>query len=281
MTQIIGDPMNPSFSHAILGQTGISVCRLGLSASYRPGKRAVYRGLDEGLNLFFCYGFDTQMIGVLREIPGARRQQYCVVSGAHNLLWTYLDLQRTLERRLRQLRTEYVDVFLLLGVMKEKQLPPQARDELYRLREKGLTRAVGISTHNRDLAGRLAAGGELDVIMMRYNAAHRGAETDIFPHLDRHNPGVLSYTATRWRQLLRRPRGWPTEGRIPTAGMCYRFVLTNPHVDVCLTAPSNIRQLEENVSSFRKGPLAPEDMVFMESFGNAVRETAGWLTRVR
>ena len=36
---------------------------------------------------------------------------------------------------------------------------------------------------------------ELDVYMIRYNAAHRGAEHDIFPHLAAYNPGVVSYTA--------------------------------------------------------------------------------------
>lgn len=39
--------------------------------------------------------------------------------------------------------------------------------------------------------------------------------------------------------------------------MCCRFVLSNPHVDVCLTA-------------VRQGPLAEEEMEFMREFGEAV-----------
>ena len=66
----------------------------------------------------------------------------------------------------------------------------------------------------------------IDAFMIRYNAAHRGAEKDIFPYLDKHNPAVISYTATRWRFLLKKPKTWKQE-RIPTAGMCYRFVLSN------------------------------------------------------
>jgi aryl-alcohol dehydrogenase-like predicted oxidoreductase len=105
--------------------------------------------------------------------------------------------------------------------------------------------------------------------MIRYNAAHRGAEKDIFPYMDRHNPAVISYTATRWRFLLRKPKTWNQE-RIPTAGMCYRFVLSNPAVDVCMTAPGNLKQLRENIAAFREGPLPPEDMKFMREFGDAV-----------
>jgi len=112
--------------------------------------------------------------------------------------------------------------------------------------------------------------------MIRYNAAHRGAEQDIFPHLAAHQPGVISYTATRWRFLLRRPKGWPGGGRVPTAGECYRFVLSNPHVDVCLTAPSNAEQLEANLAAVRAGPLSDDDLAYLRDFGDAVHRTAGW-----
>mgnify|MGYP002399651182 CR=1 FL=1 len=112
--------------------------------------------------------------------------------------------------------------------------------------------------------------------MARYNAAHRGAEQDIFPHLQKHNPGLISYTATRWSYLLRRPKNYPKDGRIPTAGECYRFVLSNPDVDVCLTAPYNEKQLLENIKAIQAGPLSEDDMNFMRRFGDIVHHTKKW-----
>ena len=85
----------------------------------------------------------------------------------------------------------------------------------------------------------LAARGAVDILMVRYNAAHRGAETDIFPHLAAHGTGVVSHTATRWRRLLTRPRAWPEGQPVATAGQCYRFVLSHSDVHVALTAPSS------------------------------------------
>ena len=213
------------------------------------------------------------MIGVLREVLKNKRESYVVATGGYNLIYGHPNLRRTLEKRLRQLRTDYIDVFLFLGVTKEKHFPESIREELYRLREDGKVRAVGISTHDRKFAGRLAGEGLLDVIMVRYNAAHRGAEQDIFPHLSKHNPGVVNFTATRWRYLMKRPRGWPKDRRVPTAGMCYRFVLSNPNVDVCLTAPTNIKQLEENMEAVRKGPFSEDEMEYMRQFGDAVHHT--------
>jgi aryl-alcohol dehydrogenase-like predicted oxidoreductase len=268
--------MVEDFAHATLGKLSSKVFRLGLSAVYRPGKRAIRRALDAGVNYLFCYGFDGQMIEVLREVMPANREKYVVATGAYNLIWTRQDLRRTLEKRLRQLRTDYIDVFHFLGVMKPREFPEPVREELRRMKEDGRVRAVAMSCHDRKFAGELAARGELDVLMIRYNAAHRGAERDIFPHLLAHHPGVVSYTATRWSYLLRRPRGWPKDGRIPTAPMCYRFVLSNPHVDVCLTAPNNLRQLEENLNAIRQGPLADDEMRFMQDFGDAVYNRKKW-----
>jgi aryl-alcohol dehydrogenase-like predicted oxidoreductase len=112
--------------------------------------------------------------------------------------------------------------------------------------------------------------------MIRYNAAHPGAERDVFPHLSVHGTGVVSYTATRWARLLTRPRGWPSTEPVATPGQCYRFVLSNPHVDVVLTAPRNERELEENLREVRRGPLPDEEMAFMRRFGAYVHDHAGW-----
>jgi hypothetical protein len=60
--------MERSFTHATLGRTGIPVHRLGLSASCLPGRKTIWRAVDAGLDYFFCYGFDFQMVGALREI---------------------------------------------------------------------------------------------------------------------------------------------------------------------------------------------------------------------
>jgi len=262
--------MSDDFLHTTLGKMGCAVHRLGLSASYRPGKKTIYKALDEGLNYLFWFGIDTQMTGVLREVLKHQREKYVVATGAYNYIWGYQNLRRTLEKRLRQLGTDYIDVFHFLGVARRNQFNDRVRAELEELRADPRVRGVSISTHDRKLAGELAAQGALDAMMIRYNAAHRGAEQDIFPHLARHDPGVISFTATRWRYLLRRPRGWPKDGRIPTAGMCYRFVLSNPQVDVCLTAPTNLKQLAENLAALRQGPLSEEEMEFMREFGDAV-----------
>lgn len=268
--------MPNGFLYGTLGRTGLTVHRLGLSATYRPGRATIHRALDAGLNYFFCFGIDGQMIRVLRDLPPRARQRLVIATGAYNYLWWRQGFRRTLHKRLRQLRTDYLDVFLYLGVTARKHFPEAAQEELAALRATGQVRAVGLSTHDRALAGELAARGAVDVLMVRYNAAHRGAEQDIFPHLAAHNPGIVSFTATRWRALLHRPRGWPRDGRVPTAGECYRFVLSNPHVDVCLTAPTSLAQFEATLAAVAAGPPAEDELAFMRTFGDVVYRRQRW-----
>jgi len=264
------------FQPRLFGNTGISVTQLGLSASYFPGKKSVNAAVEEGINLFFAYGFDFQMIRALRELMASHRDRFVLVTGAYNYVWSAQDVRKAFEKRLRQLNTEYIDVFLFLGVMKPAEFTPKAHEDLLKLKEEGKVRAIGVSGHNRAFLANLANSGDVNALMVRYNAAHRGAERDIFPYLAKHNPGVISYTATRWTYLLRRPKSWPRDGRIPTAGECYRFVLSNPNVHAVLTAPRSERELRENVAAVRRGPLNEEDMTFMREFGDAVYNQKKW-----
>lgn len=262
--------MADDFLYTTLGATGLRVHRLGMSGTYRPGKQVIHRAIDEGINYFFMYGFDGQTIKVLRDAMGSERRRFVIATGGYNMLLWQQNLHRALDKRLRQLRTDYIDVFQLLGVMKPEHFTGKVRRQLAEVRAGGKVRAVAISCHDRKFAAQLAADGELDVLMIRYNAAHRGAETEVFPHLAAHDVGLVSYTATRWRKLLERPKGWPEDGRVPTAGECYRFVLSNPHVDVCLNAPSNLEHFNSNLAAARQGPLDEDDMDFMRRFGDAV-----------
>jgi len=268
--------MKTGFTHTVLGNTGIEVHRLGLSSTYRPGTKAIHYALDQGLNYFFCYGFDSQMFKVMRDVMQTNREKYVIATGAYNLIFTHTNQRKTLEKRLRQLKTDYIDLYLFQGITKEKHFPDDVREELYQFKKEGKVRAIGISTHDRKFAGKLADEGLVDVLMVRYNAAHRGAEKDIFPYLKEHNPGIVSFTATRWRYLTHKPKGWAKDGRVPSAGMCYRFVLSNPNVHVCMTAPSNIQQLEHNINALENGPLDDDEMKFMKEFGDAVYNRKHW-----
>ncbi len=92
--------------------------------------------------------------------------------------------------------------------------------------------------------------------MIRYNMAHRGAEQEVFPFLpEKDRPGIIGFNATKHKTLLRRPKGWKADKPVPTAGDCYRFVLSNPSVDMVLAGPRSTQQIDEAIEAVEKGPL--------------------------
>ena len=42
------------------------------------------------------------------------------------------------------------------------------------------------------------------MLMIRYNAAHRGAESDVFPVTDALGTPVVTFTGLRWKDLMAR-----------------------------------------------------------------------------
>jgi aryl-alcohol dehydrogenase-like predicted oxidoreductase len=179
----------------------------------------------------------------------------------------------SLERALRAIGYDHADL-LLLG-MWQKPVPPRILDAAREAQRRGLVRHLAVSTHKRTLVPEIARGSDYDVVHFRYNAAHTGAERDIFPHLpagDR--PGLVSFTATSWGQLTRSgrwfARGIPQGERTPTGGDCYRFVLAQSDVDVCLTGPGTAQHVDEALEALRRGPMTPEELDWMRRVGRAV-----------
>src|SRR5262249_30566912 len=107
----------------------------------------------------------------------------------------------------------------------------------------GVIRRLGLTTHQRKLAAAVAQGRALDLLMIRYNAAHRGAEQEVFPVTDVLGMPVIAYTALRWGALLRPTPDDPPGFVVPRAPDWYRFVLQSPSVAVALMAPHDRAEL--------------------------------------
>jgi len=244
------------------------VFRLGLAGNYGIDERGIDWALSETeINFVFWTPRMGRATAPVRRALARDRDRFVVATGP-TIAVRGGGLRRFAERALKVLGTDHLDVLQMhwLGVL--SRWSDETVGEMVRLREEGKVRAVGVSIHNRRRAGALAADSPLDALMVRYNAAHPGAEDDIFPHIDRSRHSVIAYTATAWRKLLKRPRGW--DGEVPTAGDCYRFCLAEPKVSVVLTGPKTREMLEANLEAVRRGPLSSDVLEWMRSFGRVV-----------
>jgi predicted aldo/keto reductase-like oxidoreductase len=253
------------FEPRTLGQTSLNVGALGVSASYGVPAAAVERAFDHGLNyLYFGSLRRSAFAQAVRNLAPHRGRMVLVVQ-------TYTRVAAlmgwSVERALRACRTDYADV-LLLGLW-NKAIPPSMLDAALALRDRGRVRFLAASAHHRPNVPQLAASGHIDIIHFRYNAANRGAEQDIFPHVATQRAGMVSFTATRWGQLLD-AKHIRSGLRVPTAADCYRFVLSRPEVDLCLTGPASAAHVEDALEAQRLGPMSEEELTWMRKVGDAV-----------
>jgi len=306
--------------YTTLGRTGLKVSvaglgcggfsRLGLgTGGTEDGAVAIVRqAIDLGVNLFdtaAAYGTEA-VLG--KAIKSVQRESVVICTKApfsiSNSDSTPASAVASLDNSLRQLATDYIDVYQLHGV------PPRAyahaRDEiaaaLLKERDKGKFRHLGITeTSPHDLEHetlqRAAEDGIWDVVMVGFSMVHQNARTTVFPLTRTHRVGTLLMFAVR--NIFSQPgrlaatmRELAAEGQVAAAlgesddplgflvhdggatsviDAAYRYVRHEPGVDVVLFGTGNPAHLATNIASILTPPLPKADHRRLgELFGHLV-----------
>ncbi|MEA3462560.1 MAG: aldo/keto reductase [Bacteroidota bacterium] len=254
----------------ILGRTGLYTGRLGISSSYGAPAAAFEEAFERGCNYFvmgsFMKGRSKEMIKAIRNITKKGKRDKLVICQME-YTHSYLLGKPHFYKGLKKLGLDYVDA-LMLGYYPNKPRK-QVMDLALGLKEKGVVRHLALSGHSRKLFPNLMES-PIDIFQVRYNAANSGAEKDVFPFCGGENrPGLISFTATRWGQLLKEKKMPPGEQPL-TAKECYRFVLSNPAVDICMTGARTLEMMRENLETLESGPLTSEEMARIRRIGDHV-----------
>ncbi|MCK5134576.1 MAG: aldo/keto reductase [Bacteroidales bacterium] len=261
-----------SFNEPVmLGRTGLKVGRLGITSSYGAPAAAFEEAFERGCNYFtlgtFMKGRSNEMISAVQNISGNGQREKLVINLMEYTHSRWLG-KRHFYKGLEKLGLEYVDV-LMLGYYPNRPRK-QVLDLAAELKEKGVVRHLALSGHNRRLFPKLREEGLIDIFQVRYNAVNSGAEQDVFPYTGGENrPGMITFTATRWGQLLKESKMPPGEKSL-TAQECYRFVLSNPSVDVCMTGARSLEMMRENLETLDTEPLSPEEMERIRRIGDHI-----------
>lgn len=255
-------------------------CRLGLATrgNTRLSRAAVEEALGRGINYLNWCGHPDGLQEAFRVLGPRRKDVFVAVQMEAR---SAAAARHELESSLDALNTEYLDVVTYYYVehqdeWREITSPGGAAEALDAARDAGNVRAIGLTSHQRPLAAAAAASGRLDLVMIRYNAAHRGAETDVFPVTRRHGVPVVAFTGLRWGALLEPTPEDPPDFVVPRAPEWYRFVLSQPDVSVALMAPDGLDELRENLALLEdwRG-LTAEESARLAAHGDRVYRHAG------
>jgi aryl-alcohol dehydrogenase-like predicted oxidoreductase len=257
-------------SRTTLGRSGLRVSKLGLGSSFNAPTASYLEAFERGVNYFYWGSIRRSfMAGAIREIARQKRDEISVVLQSYSR-WGW-HLERSVEGAIRKLGIDHGDV-LLLG-WHNSPPPTSVVDAALELTHRERVRSIAISSHRRTFFPTLLDDDTYSIWHVRYNAVHRGAENDVFPCVEAKSeserPGVVTYTTTSWGQLCD-PAKTPPGERTPTGTDCYRFAISNPHVDLCLAGPDNADQMRQALEALELGPMDDEEQGWMRRVGDHI-----------
>lgn len=253
-----------------LGHSALRVSRLGLGASFSAPTSSYEAAFEQGVNYFYWGSLRRNFMGeAIRNLAPRHRNKLVVVIQSYARLGSLVT--RSLERALAKLHLEYADV-LLLG-WHSKPPSPRIVDAALHLKTRGLVKHLAVSGHNRLMFPTLLDDPRFAIWHVRYNAVHRGAEREVFPHLATRpldkRPGLVTFTTTRWGHLCD-PKRTPPGERTPIGTDCYRFALSHPTVDVVLAGPSSAEHMSQALRALELGPMTEDELAWLRRVGDHI-----------
>ena len=269
-----------------LGRTDMMVSVLGFGGSeigyQRVSRRTVGRllggALDAGLNVIDtaeCYEDSEELIG--GAVAARRREFYLFTKCGHGRGWGRGDwrpaaLLTSIERSLKRLATDRLDLIQLHSCSREELGKGDVIGALERARERGLTRYIGYSGDGE--AARYAIEcGRFDTLQTSVSIADQEALDLTLPLARTRDVGIIAkrplanaawryarkpgepYYQTYWSRL--RALDYPFLRNAPEAGAAtaLRFTLAVAGVHTAIVGTAKPERWSQNAAHLEAGPL--------------------------
>ncbi|MEX0653653.1 MAG: aldo/keto reductase [Phycisphaeraceae bacterium] len=282
------------------GRTGLKVSPLGFGAapigfldiSEEKVAQILNEMLDEGVNLIDTaanYPGSEERIG---KTVSHRREEYILVSKCGHKLpdidadaWSPRLIRETVERSLRRLNTDHLDVMLLHSCSLQVLEQGDALAALVKARDAGKIRVVGYSGDN-DAAVYAAKINDIEVLQTSVNVTDQANIDTVLPIARDRELGVMAkrpLANAAWRELSEQPGmysqyaetytqrlaamgitpadvGFPGHAEMEWPEVALRFTLSQSGVHTAIAGTTSLINARANLAAARKGPL-PDDVV--------------------
>lgn len=253
-------PAMPAIERRAFGRAGFAVAPLAISGAFDLSPAALHDADDAGVDLWF---WEPAYEGLTRFLRApARRQRARVIAGSYHAEADAIAID--VDRALRKLRRDALDVFLLFWTRSPARVDRTAFEILDELKRAGKVRAIGFSTHDRALARAAIEAQPWDVVMTRHSAAHPGIEHELLPTARAHGTAIVTFSALCYGRML-------VGDHAPPARDCYRYSLSQPGVVACISAPRRRAELVENLDALRAPMLDADRLAELRAHGLGVR----------
>jgi len=291
LPNILRDTM--AIEYRVLGKTGIRVSALGFGGSeigyqevaQRTVDKILGTALDAGINVIDtaeCYANGEQLIGKAlarrrAEVTLMTKCGHARLDSASQLDWDPKMLASSIDRSLKNLRTDHVDVMQFHSCSIETLLDDRVVEVLTRARDAGKTRYIGYSGDSDDALYAVEMG-IFDTLQISLSIADQEAIDRVLPKAAARGIGVIvkrPIANAAWRSGTKPPADWYTqpywdrlqklrydflasdvEEAVATA---LRFTLGTAGVSTAIVGTTRLERIAQNIGYASRGPLPPAD----------------------
>ncbi len=270
-----------------LGKTGMEVSSLGFGGSEigyqeisaRVVNKLLNSALDAGLSVIDtaeCYEGSEELIG--KAVSSRRQEYYLFTKCGHPRGWGLGDwrpssLLKSIERSLRRLKTDCVDLIQLHSCTEAELRKGDVIGALVQARERGLTRHIGYSGDGQAAFYAIECG-QFETLQTSVSISEQEALDLTLPLAREHSIGVIakrpianaawksgnrrpadSYADTYWERLQKLEFDFLRRGIKETIPIALRFTLSVPGIHTAIVGTTKLGRFEENAAALEAGPL--------------------------
>lgn len=250
---------NSKLEPRLLGKTGLKVSPLGFGCMTTSDPAVIERAAESGINYFdtarsYQNGNNERMLGAAL---GAKRRN--VIVSSKTPAKTKEAALADLETSLRELRTDYLDIWYLHN----RNTPEEINDGLFEAQEvakkAGKIRFAGVSTHLNmpEMLPYLVKLGRTDVVLTTYNFSMKPEVTSAIEAARHAGMGIVAMKALAggFSRIQRGDRLYGVKPDSLTATFkqegaflaAIKWVLKNQSVDTAIVCMTDFDQLDENL----------------------------------
>ena len=184
----------------ILGRTGLKVKTLGFGGipiqriSEKDSIEVIKRCYELGINYYdTARGYTNSEERIGKALEDVRENVYLATKSHQR---NYEGIMKEIDISLRNLRTDYIDVYQLHNIGNEEQwrqvqTKGGALEAVYELKDQGKIKHISVTSHNPDLAVEMVKSNHFATIMIPFNYLATKPAEELLPLCRKINVGTI------------------------------------------------------------------------------------------
>ncbi|MEN6438635.1 MAG: aldo/keto reductase [Syntrophobacter sp.] len=248
--------------YKVLGKTGLEISEMGFGCipiirlSTTEAVKVLRRGYDRGITLFDTanmYLDSEEKIG--QAFDGIRNS---LVLATKTIKRDAAGAESDIDLSLKRMRTDYIDLFQIHQLSLENDYqaatgPNGVMEALYRAKQAGKIRHIGVTSHSIEMAVRLISTGLFSTIQFPFNFIENKPVEELHPSARQRGMGILAM----------KPFGG---GALDNGELCFKFLRQYPDV-IPLAGFDAVEQVDQITALYdAENKVLPEDLATMERY---------------